>query len=104
MNDDPVSLDARRGMSAQRETDVRRQLFEVQADQAALKARQQAFEDFLASEPATTQHEVAIKAKYLIQLYAATHEGSDPRRARLIDRALQELDQLFDLKPLVDGQ
>ena len=100
MNDNPVDLDKHRGMAAQRGTEIRRRLAEVQAGQAALKARQREFEDYLESTPADSQSEAVSRAKYLIQLYAGTAEGSDPRRARLITRSLEELDRLFDLTGL----
>lgn len=97
MNDDPISLDERRGLAAQKETDIRRRLSEVQSDQAALKVRQKEFEDYLESVPAQSQQEAVIKAKYFLELYAATPEGSDPRRARLVASSLEELDRLFNL-------
>jgi hypothetical protein len=102
MNDDPVDLDKHRGMAAQKGTEIRRRLAEVQADQAALKARQREFEDFLESTPADSQQEAVSRAKYLIQLYAATPEGADPRRARLIERSLDELDRLFNLNAPIE--
>lgn len=99
MDDPPVSLDARRGMSAQKETELRRRTAGVRADQAALKERQAEFEEGLISTPAGSRKEAVIKAKYLIELYGATAEGADPRRALLIVRALDDLDRLFNLKP-----
>lgn len=95
--EDPVNLDARRGMTAQKETELRRQLAGVQADQAALEARRVEFEEFLLSKPAATKKEAAEKARYLIELYAGTAEGGDPRRSLLIIRALDDLDRLFKL-------
>ncbi|MDX2221601.1 MAG: hypothetical protein SFV21_02565 [Rhodospirillaceae bacterium] len=97
MADDPVELDRHRGMAAQKQTDIRRRLADVQADQAALRFRQKEFEDFLESTPAVSAQEAVTKAKYLLQLYAATPDGADPRRARLIARTLEELDRIFKL-------
>jgi hypothetical protein len=102
MNDRPIELDTHRGMHAQKETELRRRLSEVQADQAALKARQREFEEFLESTPALSQVDAVAKAKYLLQLYSATAEGSDPRRAPLIARALEDLDRLFNLNHNAD--
>lgn len=99
MTDDPIDLDKRRGMMAQKETELRRRLSEVQANQDALKMRQDEFEEFLDSIPATTQQEAVTRAKYVLQLYAVTAEGADPRRSRLIQRSLEELDRLFNLNP-----
>lgn len=96
MSDDPIKLDEHRGMAAQKATDIRRELHEVQADQAALRQRQAALEQFLAAEPATTWPEVAAKARYLIQLFALTAEAQDPRRKRLIESVLDDFNKLCE--------
>jgi hypothetical protein len=96
MSDGPIELDEHRGMSAQRNTVARRRLHEVKADQAAIRIRQDDMEKHLHLCPATTLLEVAAKAKYLIQLFAATPEAQHPRRQDLIASSLQELDRLFD--------
>ena len=91
MNDDPVNLDERRGMAAQRDTETRRGLREVQVDQTALQDRQKELEDRLLAAPAATRAEAAASARYLIELFAATPEAQDPRRQKLIARALDDL-------------
>ena len=91
MNDDPVNLDEHRGMAAQRDTEIRRDLRDVQVDQAALRNRQEELEDRLLSAPAATRAEAAASARYLIQLFAATPAAQDPRRQKLIARALDDL-------------
>jgi hypothetical protein len=91
MTDEPIELDGRRGMAAQRETEIRREFHEVQADQAALRGRQEELENFLDARPATTRAEATACARYLLQLFAATPEAQDPRRQRLIARALEDL-------------
>ncbi len=96
MTDDPVDLDEHRGMAAQKATDIRRRLHEVQVDQAALHHRQEEFENFLLAAPATTWPEAAAKARYLIQLFAATLEAQDPRRQKLIVSVLDEISRLSD--------
>ena len=96
MTDKPVELDEHRGMAAQKSTEIRRRLQEVQDDQAALRHRQEEFESFLLAAPAATWQEAAAKARYLIQLFAATAEAHDPRRQRLIATALEELARLSD--------
>jgi hypothetical protein len=93
-DDDPVNLDGHRGMAAQKSTEIRRRLHEVQADQAALRERQEALEHFLLAAPAATWPEAAAKAKYIIQLYAGTPDGQDPRRKKLIASALDDLARL----------
>lgn len=96
MTKDTVDLDEHRGMAAQKSTEIRRRLQEVQADQAALRHRQEEFESFLLAAPATTWQEAAAKARYLLQLFAATGEAQDPRRQQLIATALEELARLAD--------
>ena len=95
MTDDPVELDAHRGMTAQRETEIRRSLHEVQADQAALRERQEELETLLLSAPATTWPEAAAKARYLIELFAATPDARDPRRQALIKNVLEDFRTLL---------
>jgi hypothetical protein len=96
MTDIPVDLDQHRGMAAQKSTEIRRRLHEVQADQAALRHRQEEFESFLLAAPATTWQEAAAKARYLLHLFAETLEARDPRRQQLIATALEELTRLAD--------
>jgi len=96
MTDDLVDLDEHRGIAAQKATEIRRRLHEVQADQAALHRRQEEFEHFLLAAPATTWPEAAAKARYLIQLFAATPDARDPRRQKLIASVLGELKRLSD--------
>ena len=96
MTDDPVNLDGHRGMAAQKSTEIRRRLHEVQADQAALRERQEELEHFLLAAPSATWPEAAAKAKYLIQLFAATPDGQDPRRKKLIASALDDLARLAE--------
>ena len=88
---EPVNLDERRGMAAQRDTEVRRDLHQVQADQTSLRNRQEELEKFLDAAPAATRAEATACARYLLQLFAATPEAQDPRRQRLIARALDDL-------------
>lgn len=94
MTDKPIELDEHRGMTAQKETDIRRRLHEVQADQAALRQRQEELEKLLLSAPATTWPEAAAKARYLIEIFAATPEARDPRRQKLIESVLEDLSKL----------
>jgi hypothetical protein len=96
MTDTPVELDARRGMSAQKQTEIRRLLHEVQANQAALRARQDELESFMVAADAMTWAEAAAKARYLIQLYAATPDAQDPRRQKLIAGVLADLVRLSE--------
>jgi hypothetical protein len=96
MTDDPVELDQHRGMVAQKDTEIRRRLHEVQADQAALRERQAELEKFLVSAPATTWPEAAAKARYLLELFAATPEAQDPRRQKLIAGVIGDFAKLSE--------
>lgn len=97
MSDDPVDLDQHRGLAARQETNNRRQrLREFQADQEALRCRQEELEKLLLAAPAETWTEFAAKAQYLIQLFSATPEAQDPRRKALIAHALDDLTRLCD--------
>jgi len=92
MTDDPVELDGHRGMAAQKATEIRRRLQEVQVDQAALKARQAEFEKFLLAAPSTTWPELAEKVRYLIEIFAA--DAQDARCQKLIASVLEDLTRL----------
>jgi hypothetical protein len=96
MPDKPVDLDEHRGMAAQKATEIRRRLHEVQTDQEALRQSQVEFEKFLVAAPAMTWPEAAAKARYVIQLYAATVEAQDERRRTLIASVLADLTRLAD--------
>jgi hypothetical protein len=91
MTDKPVELDEHRGMAAQKSTETRRRLREVQADQSALRHRQEEFERDAVAAPSASWPEVAQKARYLIQLFAATPEAQDLRRRELIASVLDDL-------------
>ena len=77
-------------MAAQKSTELRRRLHEVQADQTALQRRQDEFESYAVAAPSATWPEVAAKARYLIQLFAVTPETQDPRRPQLIAKVLDQ--------------
>jgi len=96
MTDEPVDLDARRGITSLKETEMRRQrLYEFQADREALRARQEELERILVA-PAGSWPEAAAKAEYLIKLFAATAEAQEPRRKELIARTLDDLTRLCE--------
>jgi hypothetical protein len=94
MTDKPVNLDQHRGMSAQKATDLRRLRAEVEANEQALRLRQEELESQLIAAPASDWHEAAEKARYLLQLFAASPGGLDPRRRQLIDAVLEDFDRL----------
>jgi hypothetical protein len=103
MADDPVELDEHRGMAAQKSTEIRRRLHAVKADQAALQRRQEEFERQAVAAPSASWSEAAAKARYLIQLFAATPEARNPRRQELIGKVLDDLARLSRLSECGDS-
>src|SRR5437763_13635189 len=83
-------------MAAQKSTEIRRRLHEVQADQAALRRRQEEFECHALAAPSTTWAEAAAEARSLILLFAETSEARNPRRQELIAKVLDDLARLSD--------
>lgn len=94
MTDQPITLDGRRGMAAQKATEIRRLLAEVEANEQSLRVRQEELETQLVAVPATTWFEAAQKARYLLGLFAATAVAQDPRRKLLIENVLEDFTRL----------
>jgi len=94
MTDEPISLDTHRGTGAQRATETRRRLKDVQQDQETLQQRQKEFEAFILAGQASSWPEAAAKAQYLIQLLADTFLVRDPRRCKLIDNIFEDFARL----------
>jgi hypothetical protein len=89
-----VELDERRGMAAQKATELRRLMSEVSANEELLRSRQKELEEQLLATPATTWAEAADKARYLLSLYASSAAAQDPRRQMLIARVLEDFVRL----------
>lgn len=102
MTDDPVALDAHRGMIAQRDTEIRRRRSEIEADQAALRGRQEDLDRFMLAAPAANWSEAVERATYLLAIFATTGEGRDPRRQRLIASVLDDFKRLSKMPPPSD--
>jgi hypothetical protein len=96
MTDKPIDLDQHRGMSAQKATGLRRLLAEVEANERTLRLRQDELETQLLAAPAATWHDAAEKARYLLNLFAATLRAQDPRRQKLIAAVLADFKRLSD--------
>ena len=94
MTDKPIDLDQHRGMSAQKATGLRRLLAEVESNEKTLRLRQDELETQLLSAPAANWHEAAEKARYLLNLFAATLGAQDPRRQKLIAAVLADFKRL----------
>lgn len=96
MTEESITLDERRGMMAQRATEIRRRLAHVEVDREAVQERRGELEKFLLTAPGTTWGEAAEKASYLITLLAGTRAGRDPRRQKLIEAVLNDFRRLSD--------
>lgn len=94
MTDKPVELDQHRGMAAQKATDLRRLLADVETNEEALRLRQAELEAHLIAAPAGNWPEAAEKARYLLKLFANTLSAQDPRRQKLIAAVLDDFERL----------
>jgi hypothetical protein len=99
MTDKTIDLDRRGGMEAQKATDLRRLLAEVEANERALRLRQEELEAHLADAPAANWEEAAEKARYVLGLYAATLTAEDTRRRTLVEAVLEDLERLASAPP-----
>lgn len=77
MTEQPVDLDKHRGMAAQKATDLRRALAEVESNVRQLREREADLENRLMTVPAASWPEAATKARYLLNLYAASLPAED---------------------------
>lgn len=97
MTDHVADLDDHRSTAGLMETEIRRHsLRDMNASLEALHRQTEELEAQLLAERADTWPEAAVKAQYLIRLYARTPEGQDVHRQRLIRRALGDLARLMD--------
>jgi len=94
MTDQPINLDRRRGIAAQKLTEIRRLLAEVEANERALRERQEELEIQLLAAPATCWPEAAEKARYLLKLLAGAPIAEDPRRQKLIANVFNDFERL----------
>jgi hypothetical protein len=92
MTDKTIDLDQHRGMA--QATDLRRLLADVEANERALRLRQDELESHLIAAPAANWQEAAEKARYLLNLFAATLTSQDPRRQELIEAVLADFRRL----------
>lgn len=94
MTERTIDLDQRRGMAAQKATELRRLLASVEANENQLRQRQDELEAHLLAAPAVNWHDAADKARYLLNLFATTPGGQDPRRQKLIAAVLADFTRL----------
>ena len=94
MSDEPIELDQRRGLAAQKATGSRRLLAEVEANERNLRQRRDELEAHLIAAPAANWAEAATKARYVIELYAASLGAGDTQRRTLVAAVLADLARL----------
>ena len=94
MTDHPVDLDKHRGMAAQKATDLRRTLAEVENHVRELREREADLEHRLMTVPSVSWPEAAVKARYLLNLYAASLPTEDTRHRALVAALLDDFARL----------
>jgi hypothetical protein len=94
VNDKPLDLDKYRGIAAQKATDIRRILADVESNTKDLRARQGVLETQLLSVPATSWPEAAAKSRYVLNLYAAGLAPADTHHRDLIAAVLADFARL----------
>jgi hypothetical protein len=90
----PLDLDKHRGMAAQKATDIRRILAEVENNARDLRDRQTVMENQLLSSPAASWPEAAAKARYVLNLYAAGLGPADTHHRDLVGAVLADFVRL----------
>lgn len=96
MTDEPVELDEHRGMAAQKATNLRRALANVESHAKELRDRQAILEDQLLSVPAVSWPDAAAKARYVLNMYAAGLSPDDAHHRDLVAAILQDFARLAD--------
>lgn len=96
MNDAPIDLDKHRGHAAQKATDIRRVVADAETNARLLRDRQAVVEEQLLSLPATSWPEAAAKARYVMNLYAASLAPTDSRHRDLIAAILSDFARLSE--------
>jgi hypothetical protein len=94
MKDLPIDLDKHRGMAAQKATDLRRILADVEANAVELRERQRELEEQLLALPAETWSDAAAKARYILNLYLKLLSPQDSQHRALVDAVLADFARL----------
>jgi hypothetical protein len=96
MNDKPLDLDKHRGIAAQKATDIRRALAEVETNAKNLRDRQAMVEQQLLAVSASSWPEAAAKARYVLNLYAAALAPDDTHHRDLVTAVLADFVRLME--------
>jgi hypothetical protein len=94
VSDKPLDLDKHRGMAAQKATDIRRILADVENNAKDLRDRQAILENQLLSVAAASWPEAAAKARYVSNLYAAELAAADTHHRDLVAVVLADFARL----------
>lgn len=94
MSEDPIDLDKHRGMAAQKATDIRRAITEIEANAKLLRDRQGLVETQILAVPAASWPDAIAKARYVLNLYAAGLAPTDTRHRDLVAAVLADLTRL----------
>ncbi len=93
VSDKSLDLDKHRGMAAQKATDIRRILADVENSARNLR-EQRVLENELLSVPAVSWPEAATKARYVLNLYAAGLAPADTHHHDLVAAVLADFARL----------
>jgi hypothetical protein len=96
VSSNPVDLDTRRGMAAQKATGLRRLLAEVESNEKQVRDRQIELESHLVAVPATSWDEAAAKARYVLNLYAASLSAHNTQQRELVAAVLADFARLSE--------
>jgi hypothetical protein len=94
MSDEPLDLDKHRGMAAQKATEIRRAMTDVESRARELRERQSVLESEQMSVAATSWPEAAAKARYVLNIYAASLSPNDTRHRDLVAAILADFARL----------
>ena len=94
MTETPIELDKHRGMAAQKATDIRRVLADVEVNAKLLRDKQSVVELQILAAPATSWLEAGAKARYVLNLYSASLTPTDTHHRDLVAAVLADLTRL----------
>ena len=94
VSETPIDLDKHRGMAAQKATDIRRVVADVEVNAKLLRDKQGVVEIQLLAVPAETMPEAVAKARYVLNLYSASLAVSDTHHRDLVAVVLADLTRL----------
>ena len=96
MTETPIELDKHRGMAAQKATDIRRALADVEVNAKLLRDKQGVLEAQILAAPATSWPDAVAKARYVLNLYSASLTPSDTHHRDLVAAVLADLTRLSE--------